>query len=356
MSKLLNDMLNLKILEQICGGTGVEMNIAYLAQKLKKHRKTIKSHANALFEHKLINKPVYPFVWLYSEYPLLVVSEADLPITDEINRYLKEDPHIFGAFFVRHEEYNTLLIEMHKDIYSYGEWRKRIVLDRKIPSRESRYPSDSFLYSNKQFIKYKPFSSISILEEQIEKKGSLYLAGLNLCDLDFQILKQLMLGKGIRTNENMLAQILDVNRMTIERRIRALIKEKVIAHPVCRYPHFFVPPNYILVYCLMEIKKSWDKVISAIKLDPHVPIALEANVRRYNLLLFNVFPDVETMFRWERMYEKRFPDSIGAVRKIIVSPEMTASMNQQKVSLHIIKMRKELLRGKELVDVVKGTS
>ena len=355
MSELLDDMLNLKILEKICHGTGVEVNISYFSRNLKKHRKTIKSHLDAIFEHKIINRPIYPFIWLHQEYPLLVLSEADLPRNDMLDRYFKEDEHIFGAFYVNHEEYNTFLIEMHKDIYAYGEWRKRIVLDKKIPPRELRYPSDSLFFSTRHFIKYQPFSPMYLIEKEVkENKYIEFNNGYKLHSLDFQILKQLMLGKGIRTNQKMLAESLNVHRITIERRVKALVGENVVTKPACRFPRFFVPQNYFLVYCLMEIKKSWNKIINAIQVDPCIPLALEANIRRYNLLLFKTFRTVEDLFQWEQAYWHRFPDSFGAVRKIILSPEMTASIDQQKVSLNIIKRRKELLHGKELIGVVKG--
>ena len=164
-----------------------------------------------------------------------------------------------------------------------------------------------------------------------------------------------MTGKCIRTNENLLAQNLDVHRITIERRIQALLKEKIITMPVCRFPNFFVPPNYILVYALLEIRKSWDKIINAIKLDHSIPLAFEANIRRYNLLLFKVFYNVEEQLQWEKKLDERFTGSVGAMRKIILSPEMATSIDQQKVSLNIIKKRKILLHGKELMDSVKGT-
>ena len=47
-------------------------------------------------------------------------------------------------------------------------------------------------------------------------------------------------------------------------------------------------------------------------------------------------------FDW---YEKRFPECIGAMKKIYLSPQMTASIDQQKVSLNIIRQRKAALAG-----------
>ena len=71
MSGLLNDELNLNLLECICSGKGVEVNISELSKILKKHRNTISNKLKELFGHNIINKP------------RSVVSRADI---------LKNDP------------------------------------------------------------------------------------------------------------------------------------------------------------------------------------------------------------------------------------------------------------------------
>jgi predicted transcriptional regulator len=345
VSDLLNDMLNLEILEHICSGTGVEVNISALSTTFKRHRNTIKEQVRALFDNKIINKPIYPFLWLYQEHPLLVIARADLPRNERIDKFLKEDEHIFGAFYVRDEEYNTLLIEFFKDVFSHGEWRKKIVADNRIPPREIRYPAHTLFFSNRHIIKYQPYAPIHKMEEKYRDGEELILNDYTINPLCFQILKKLVLGEGIRTNENLLAQKLNVHRKTIERRIADLQKAGIISSPACRFPKFFVPPDHILVYYLVEVKKSMDKILKALCSDPSIPLALEANVGRYNLLLFGAFFNVEDHFNWEETYDTRFPECIGAMKKIYLSPKMTASIDQQKVSLNIIRQRKEQLRG-----------
>jgi predicted transcriptional regulator len=352
MSELLTNTLNLDILDNICSGVGVEVNINALSKMFRKHRNTVKSQVNALIENKIINKPIYPFMYLYKEYPILVVVRADLPKNNEIDRFLREDEHIFGAFYVRDEEYNTLLIEYHSDIYHYGQWKKKIVNERKIPPREMRYPAHALFFSNDHIIKYQPHSPINTMEERLKNGEKLVINDFEMNMLGFQILKALATGNGLRTNENMLAQDLDVHRKTIERRISLLLKKNIISKPVCRFPLFFVPPDHILVYCLVEIKKSRDNIIKVIKTDPNIPLALETSMGRYNLLLFKVFSNVEEHFKWEERYDSRFPDSLGAMKKIILSPQMTASIDQQKVSLSIIRNKKEIVHGRELMESV----
>lgn len=348
MADLLNDMLNLEILESICSGDGVEVNVSAFSKTFKKHRNTIKSQVNNLFKHKIIDKPFYPFLWLYEEFPLLVVVQADLPRNEKIEDFIREDENIFAGFYVRDQEYNTLLIEYHKDLYEYARWRKKIVVEKKIPPRETRYPASSLYFSTQQMIKYVPESPIHLMEKRLKEEGEYRINGFHLNNLSFNILKRLMQGDGIRTNENHLSDKLGVHRKTIERRIAALVSGKVVSRPVCRFPLFFVPPNKILNYSLLEIKKSKEKIIKAIEKDNHIPIAYEANIGRYNMMLFGVFFSVEEHFEWLESYDIRFSGCVGAMKNIYLSPKMTTTIDQQKVSLNIIRQRMETLRGKEL--------
>lgn len=352
MSELLNDKVNLDLLENICSGTGLSINISALSHSLKKHRNTIGDKVRGLVEHKIINKPIYPFIHLYQECPLLVIVRADFPRNEGIEKFLIEDEHIFAAFRSKDGEYNTLLIEYHKDLYSYNLWRKAIVKEKRIPPRETRYPADALFFSNKLITKYKPHCPIYIMEEAFKKKQRMEINKYELDELSFHILKKLLTGEGIRTNENLLSEKMGVHRKTIERRISSLLKEKIVLNPVCRFPKFLVPPNYILVYCLIEVKKSMDKILKAIEIDHHIPLALESGTGRYNLLLFGTFFTVEEHFEWEEEYDRRFPGCFGAMKKIYLSPDMTYSIDQQKVSLNIIKCKKEEVYGKALMDFV----
>ncbi len=346
MSKLLNDKLNLDLLEHICSGEGIEVNISALAKTFKRHRNTIKTQVNSLFENRIINRPIYPFIWLCQEYPLLVVAQAEFPRTKGIDNWFKNDKHIFAAFYVRDEEYNTLLIEYHKDIHTYGQWKKQLIRENIISSKDIRHPAHVLIFSNRDIFKYQPHSPIYLMEDKYRKGEELTINGYKINNFCFQILKKLVLGEGVRTNENLLAKDLNVHRRTIERRISVLRQQNIVSQPVCRFPIFFVPPDQILVYYLMEVKKSKDRIEKAILLDPHISLAIEAGIGRYNLLLFGVFFNVEDHFRWEERYDDKFKDCIGAMKKIYLSPKMTVPIDQQKVSLGIIKDRKEALINK----------
>ena len=79
------------------------------------------------------------------------------------NYFIETDPHIFAAFFKKDEEYNTFIIQYHKDIYGYQQWREGLVKEGKLPPREIRYPSDSMFFSNQAFIKYNPSHPIELI-------------------------------------------------------------------------------------------------------------------------------------------------------------------------------------------------
>ena len=87
MNSIFEDQLNLKIMEQICSGNGVTVNVTELSNIFEKHRNTIKNNITKIFEHKILEKPSYPFSYLFKEWPLLVIEKAnfkrDLKTNDE---------------------------------------------------------------------------------------------------------------------------------------------------------------------------------------------------------------------------------------------------------------------------------
>jgi DNA-binding Lrp family transcriptional regulator len=354
MTDLLNDELNLRLLREICSGNGVEVNISKLSRSLKKHRKTIRDRIDPLFDNDIIIKPIYPFFWLFKEFPLMVITRADLPRDKITNHFIETDPHIFAAFFKKEEEYNTFIIQYHKDLYGYQQWREGLVKEGKLPPREIRYPSESMFFSNQAFIKYKPSQPIELIEKHI---NNLYtrINNYKLDKLSLQILKKLVNGIGIQTNENYLSEQLGVHRKTIERRISFLLEEKIILEPVCRFPRFVVPPNYILVVSLIEIKKNPNNIEKALDADPHVPIILRASSGRYTHLIFSCFYLNEDHVEWQETYDQRFPGCLGAIKNTYLSPSMTFSISQQFVSLEIIKRRLEKNHGKTLIEMMKSS-
>ncbi len=344
MSELLSNHINLDILENLCSGVGVDINISKLAKTFNRHRNTIKSQVNNLFQYKIINKPIYPLAWLYQEYPLMVIARAELPRNDSIVQWFKKDKHIFAVFYVRDEEYDTLLIEFHKDFHSYSKWKKNIRNETHNSIKDVRNPAHALIFSTRDMIKYQPHSPIFMMEDKFNKGELTELNGYKINTLNLQILKKLVTGECIRTNENLLARKLELHRRTVDRHITMLIENGIIGSPVCRFPRFFVPPNQIMVYYLMEIKRKKKEIHEAILLDPHISMALEAGIGNYNIVMFGVFASVEDHFIWEEKYDQKFKDSVGAMKKIYLSPRMAVPIDQQKVSLEIIKEKRSELK------------
>lgn len=354
MTDLLNDELNLRLLEKICSGVGVNVNISKLSKLLKKHRNTIKGEVTELMAHKIINPPVYPFIYLYQEYPLLVMARVDFPNDERTKKFITNDEHIFAAYRTKDEEYNTFLVEYHKDMHSYQLWKDSIVRERKITLMGSRHPTDTCLLSTKLIIKYKPYDPIYAMEKEFREFGKKEINGYELRELSFQILKKLLVGECIRTNENMLGETLNVHRRTVETRMSQLLKEKIILNHVCRFPNFFAPPNHVLVYSLLEIKSEKSKILKAIDSDPHIPVAFVVGAGRYNILVLGAFSSVEEHFEWEEEYDNKFPGCLGATKKVYLFPKYAYPVDQQKVSLSIIKQKKEELHGSKLIERMKA--
>ncbi|MFX0108289.1 MAG: hypothetical protein ACFE7R_08400, partial [Candidatus Hodarchaeota archaeon] len=53
LGQTLDDALNNKLLQLICSGEGVEINISELSERLMKHRNTIASRVENLFSNRI---------------------------------------------------------------------------------------------------------------------------------------------------------------------------------------------------------------------------------------------------------------------------------------------------------------
>lgn len=336
MSDLLKDVFNLRILKEICRGTGVSVNLSYLSRRLKKHRNTIKKRVEELLEKKIIDQPIFPFIGQYNEHPLLILVFADMPHNPETIDWMKKDKHIFAAFKIRQNQYNTLLILFHKDILNYHLWREHLTDSEKIPPRHIRTPSEAHFFSNQLMVKYKPSEGIKILKEQVKKEGFILLNGCKINDLNVKILELLLNGKGTRLNESALSKKLRMHKKTIRRRIQMMLKEKLILNPVCRFPSFFVPPECVLQITRVEINKNKEEVLQFLKQDQHIPLAFHICERRFNYLLFEIFFKAGQHVEWSSRLRERFLGAIGATNTTVLMEKNTFNIDQQKVSLATI--------------------
>jgi predicted transcriptional regulator len=342
MSDLLDDRTNLLLLQEICAGNGLEVNLTQLSKRLKRHRNTIRERVRSLLSHRVIDRPVVPFLGLFRERPLLVVVYADLPEDARVSKWIKEDMNIFGAYRIREGDYNMMLFEFHSDVWSYHVWRDSLVPNGKIPARTGRSPSDTLYLSNRLITKYQPSTAIRLIEEQFGKSREIVINDCVLDKLALDVLKCLLEGKGIKVNENALSKKIGVHRSTIRRRIWRMEEMGLIHRPLCRFPLLFTPANFLLVFSMLEVKDP-RKFINDIANDPHVSLAYNISKGRFNTLLFESHADIESYLRWESSYESKYPGCFGSIKNNYLSPRMTISIDQQKVSLGIIAERlKEL--------------
>ena len=347
MVDLLDDRTNLLLLQEICRGNGLEVNLSYLSKRLKKHRNTIAKRVRSLLDHKVVDRPVVPFLALFRERPLLVAVYADLLEDEKVSKWIREDANIFGAYRIREGDYNMMLFEFHKDVLSYHAWRDALVRHGNIPDRRTR-ASSSALYLPNSHIKYDPNAAIDLIEEDFAKRGEIEINGYILDKLAVNILRHLLEGKGVRVNENFLSKKIGIHRSTIRRRISKMQEEGLIHRPLCRFPLFFTPSNYLLVFSMLEVKEP-RKFLSDISSDPHVSLAQTISEGRYNVLLFETHMDMESYLRWESIYESKHPGFLGSIKNTYLSPKMTISIDQQKVSLGIIREKLEHLETKRSV-------
>ncbi len=325
------------LLRSLVYGNGVSVNVNALAKSLRKHRNTVRKKVHELFDNGVLERPFFPFVRLFKEYPLLVLTEANLPYEGEIVEWFREDPHIFAAFRSRYSEYNTLLILYHKDITSYQLWREKLAADGKFPlvAANLGHSSTSF-HSNDLMIKYEPNAPVYLMEEELKTKGEIAANGYKVDKMSFQIIKLLAEGKCIKLNESQLAKQLSLHRSTIVRKTQEFIDEEWISNPVCRFPGYFTPPHYILGICKLEIRSDKQAFIQSIRKDPHVTMALTTSQDQYNILLFGAFRNLTEELRWEAQNELRFRSAIGKVDiHFYVMTDFT-DLSHQQIPLGII--------------------
>jgi len=344
IADLLKDKLNLLLLRNICSGNGLDVNLSYLSRHLGKHRNSIRDRVRGLLENRIIDRPIYPFFGLFIEYPLLVAAYADLPDSEKVNDWLMKDKNVFAAFRVREGEYNTILFEFHKSVWHYHIWRDNLVRENKIPGRGERAPSTVYYFSNQLIEKYDPAAGMALIEEGFKREGEkIKINGYTLDKLALRVLQNLVNGEGIKLNENFLSKELGIHRRTIMKRISKLKASGLILDPVCRFPSFFVPPNFLLVFSMVEIKGSREQIMKDIMQDPHVTLAYRISEGRFNTLLFESHLSIEDYLVWEKRYTDRYPGCFGSAKINYLSPRMTISIDQQKVSLSIIEDRLKAL-------------
>ena len=347
MNKHLKNEFTLRLLQLLCSGEGVDFNISSLSKKFQKHRNTIKERLKQLLDHNIVEKPYFPFQWLFTEYPLLVISKDKFYRDDNTKRFIENDPHILAAYYFQEEIYNTLTLAFFEDLYYYETWSDNILEEGKIIKEEDRHPPDAAFFSTKRILKFDTSAPFRVIANGFKKGEIDEIGGLKLDNLSMNILKMILTGNSIRINENLLARKLDVHRNTIIRQMQTLMREGIISKPVSRFPRLLVPPDFMLIFSLVEIKRRCNEVEGFIRRDAHVPLMIKCNVGRYNYLVAGTFRTVEDHLGWQEKYNQNFQNCIEAIKSTYLSPAMTFSINQNRVCLELIKKKLNQLKGEE---------
>ncbi len=364
MLDLFENEENLILLQSLISGESVSVNVSDLSRILGKHRNTIKKKVDILFEDKVLDYPLYQFPALYRFYPLLIAVNLDLPRLApdrrRFEKWVREDPHIFAAFRSRQGDYDTLLFVYHRDLTSYQLWMESLpstlTLQYGLSEASANFESSTTYFSNQRAVKYEPSSGIHLLKSDFQEKGEITINEYTLDAVDLEILENLVKGNGVKTNYSLLCEKTGLHRKTVEKRITTFLDEGVLSKPLCRFPNYFAPPNYILTYSLFEIRKSQEKVIREIVRDPHVSIAYKILYGKFNFLLFGNHRDIGDHLKWEEGYREKFTDAIGSANITYLSPQMTIAFHRQIVAVSLIKNKLNSLRGKKLRETMKSNS
>ncbi|MHA1298935.1 MAG: hypothetical protein ACTSO9_05765 [Candidatus Helarchaeota archaeon] len=324
------DELSLQLIKEISSGYGLIIDYSKLSEKLGKHRSTIKRRIEELLNNNIITPPTYfPYGLLFKEYPLFVLVFADLPESSE-NRIFN-DKNIFAAFRIIEGQYNTLIFEFHKTIFSYQIWRENLVKQGKIPSREYRHASTSYFFSNKLIEKFEPNTIYGHLLKEFNQNRRLILNNYEIDDIGIKILRNILKNNNfIKVNKNILSQKLGVHRKTIELRINKLKKMNIIDYPSCNFVNFFSPPNYFLILSFLEMKSQKDQIIADFKKDCNVPVIYNISAGKYNISTISSHPSIDDFFYWNLEYKKKY-NSIKSQRIVYLSPTMIIYLNHKKI-------------------------
>ena len=127
-----------------------------------------------------------------------------------------------------------------------------------------------------------------------------------------------------------------------------MYKSGIIGRPVCRFPRLIVPPTYILVKSLFQIKKQHNEIIRKLKSNPHIIWMIRAITGKggYNLVVFSTFYKIEDHLKWQEKLDQDFPSCIGAIKDAYLSPTMTFSIDPEYVSSCLIKNRLSEKKGR----------
>ena len=337
MKDLLQDRVTLSLLELLVQGRGVDVNVSQLAKRFNHHRQTVKERLNYLYSNNIVTKPFYPFNGLLDVMNILVVSKDEFCRDQKTNSFIESDSQIYTAFVCKEEVYNTITIQLHRDLYTYHKWCENLYQGDLITRCDNQHFSEAILFSSQRILKFNPSSPIPVLTNEIKKSSLQCINGHKIDDLTLDILTSILKGECIRTNENLIAKELGIQRKTVIRKIGSLLETNTIFHPKVFFPKIFGPSDFIIILSLIEIKKDKDLIIKKLVTDPHITVLIHANEGKYNLFMTTTFPAIENYLEWQEEMNILFPGCIGAMRNTFLSPHKSFLIDHNNVALAFIR-------------------
>ena len=347
MIDLLEDIKNLRILYSLVSGESVSVNYSMLSDIIGSHRVTLQKRVEKLYNHHLLEPPCFPFQGLFKVYPLLTVLNIDIPECVEcsvaMTQWIKEDPHIVMAYRSRQGDYDSLLFTLHENLEANHIWMSHIpeILENEysVEKEHATFHSNAAYCSNNLMRKFDLCTGVRLLEADFEANNGLVVNGLELDELDLEIIKQLACGSGIKYNHSELSRVSGLHLKTVSKRVEQMLETDLLRSPVCRFPNWYVPPGYLLSYSFVKSSNEDSRGLQMILEDPYVPLVLQTMYRKYNLLIFSNHRTLDDQLRWETHYHNIFPE----IQTTYLSQEMEIGFNQREVSLRYIESKMKQL-------------
>lgn len=344
MSELLDNLQNLKIIEYLVSGEAVNVNYSHLSRELSKSRDLLHRRVNNLVTNGIIEPPHFPFNYIFEAFPLFLIINMDIPdcfdCKPKIMQWLRDDPKVFAAYKFRQGEFGTLIFTFHEDLKSSHEWMAQIPFtleeDYHVAKEHASFNSNTIYLSNQLLMKYNPCTGFNVIEKDFKKEGKISFNGYELDTLDLSIMQNLIDGKSINYNHNIISNQTGLDYRTVEKRVESFIKNKILMNPTCTFPNLFTPPNYFLSYMLARLEYPSDPCLRNLLSDEKIPVLWKTIQSKYNILLFYIHRNVRDLYVYSDDVTCKVLEN---AQKKYLAHEPIARFDDKKISLHYIQQK-----------------
>jgi predicted transcriptional regulator/DNA-binding Lrp family transcriptional regulator len=350
ISNLLEDKDNLDIIESLVKGESVTVNYSELGRILEKNRGTVQNRVEKLLINNIIEPPSFPFYYIFSAYPLLMITNMDIPDCEECNprihKWIREETRIVASYKCEQGEYGSLIFSLHESLMRGHEWMANIpdVLEKQynVEKTHATFNSNTIYVSNQLMLKYEPSTCVKILERE-QEKGELELCGYPLDKLDLTIIKTLLSGEGIKYNRNKIHRQTGLHYKTIKKRVDTLLENKILLRPVCNFPNLFTPPGHLLSYMFLNVNYAEESEVNSLMRNVDMSVIWKSILSKYNMLGFHIHRDLNDLYG-ELTPSDRCYSIMENAQVRYLSPLPLKRFNFKDLSLDYITSQKEKIK------------